>query len=1386
MLLIAMVVGACNLRAAPETEEDIEQTARATGQAFATRTPGGVPTGRPVTQLPAPTQRPISTAISARPILLPTATGLPLSIYIQSPAPGNVVAGTVQIVGAASHPNFLQYQVEFGPMDNPNLWYPAVRGVVRTPVAAPSVLDVWDTRTSNSPDGLYQLRLRVFLRDGSELRTLVSNVRVQNIPPAAPTAQPTATSSVPRPIAAFTQDRASGNAPLVVRFTNLSSGQITATSWNFGDGSGSNEPNPTHTFATPGSYIVTLTVSGPGGSANVSSQVIVQSANPPAAAFSASPLTGPAPLDVTFTNQSRGEITSYEWLFGDGTSSTQRDVTHRYTTVGTYTVILRVAGPGGASTATTQVTVSNPQVPPPVASFLPDTPIEADAPVTVQFESTSTGDIDAYFWDFGDGQNSILQNPLHTFAEPGEYTVRLTVSGDGGQDTAEITVSAVAPEDAPEASFEIEGESSGRAPFTATFRNTSQGEVDSVLWDFGDGTTSDRAEDTITHEYTGPGTYTVTLTVGNGDLFDTATGTITALPALVPPNAQFAASPISGPAPLLVTFTNQSAGDNLTYAWDIGDGTTSDTSAPSFTHEFAEAGRYTVELTVTNEDEDLSDSFALEIIVSEEVGEVTELTGDFTIIPVSETRFEFSATASGGTPPYTFNWNFGNGQTGSGQNAMTAYAQPGDYTVALTITDAAGDTFTVEKLLTAAAPPQSLSADFVVNEAAPLQFDFDANASGGSGSYTFAWDFGDGTTGTGEATAHTYAADGAYTVTLTVTDSAGASISVAQDITASPAPVPLTADFTFSESTPLTIDFTATAAGGTAPYSFTWDFGDGSQGTGETVSHTYTEANTYGVQLTVTDAVGETVTVNREVTPTAPAAPLTVDFSAAPTGPLSFDFSAAASGGSSPYTFTWDFGDGTSETGELVSHTYAAPGSYTVTVTATDSTGITATDSDVVTIELTPLAVSFEAFPAAAPLTIDFTGSVQGGTGPYTFSWDFGDGTSDTGETISHTYATDGTYNVILTVTDGAGQSGNATQQVAVAPVADPLSITFIFVESVPGTFDFTATPAGGTPPYTVTWDFGDSTTSAGETTSHTFTPGQDYVVTATVTDSAGQTASSEPQTITPTEEEEDSLAATTPILPENLDELRAALRPIFESGAALGNRQNVFAVVGDQTAELSTFLDPFAASGTYVVDPSAAELQDTITQYATDNGDGIVSFSRDSIAAADGLNAADLLRPGTDFSADCAAGETLIACELRITRPAIVLINIGYHDVTDMTGVDEFTANLDTIVQEAINAGVIPVLATVIPVAGDDTVRAQTDAINNAIITVADDNDVPLFNQWRALNELPSSGLGGDNLPSVAPEGAGFISANPQYGANARNTYFLSLLRAINSTIFQ
>jgi len=253
----------------------------------------------------------------------------------------------------------------------------------------------------------------------------------------------------------------------------------------------------------------------------------------PAAGFTSNPASGDAPLTVTFTNTSTGTVDSLAWDFnGDGTPDNTTDNTANFTydIPGTYNATLTVTNAGGSDSLSQAITVNIPLPSAPAAGFTSN-PASGDAPLTVTFTNTSTGTVDSLAWDFnGDGtpDNTTDNTTTFTYDTSGTYNATLTVTNAGGSDSLSqaITVNEPPPS-APVASFTC-NPTSGGAPLTVTFTNTSTGTVDSLAWDFnGDGTPDNTTDNTANFTYNAPGTYNATLTVTNAGGSDSLSQAIT-------------------------------------------------------------------------------------------------------------------------------------------------------------------------------------------------------------------------------------------------------------------------------------------------------------------------------------------------------------------------------------------------------------------------------------------------------------------------------------------------------------------------------------------------------------------------------------------------------------------------------------------------------------------------------------------------------------------------------------------------------------------------------------------------------------------------------------------------------------------------------------------
>jgi PKD repeat protein len=476
------------------------------------------------------------------------------------------------------------------------------------------------------------------------------------------------------PNAAFTAANTVGDSPLAVTFTDASTNNPTAWLWEFGDGTNSTVQHPTHTYTTSGTYSVQLTVTNAAGSASVTKTDLV-AVNTPAVAMTATPAVGEKPLQVTFTDQSTNNPTAWVWTFGDGTTSTEQNPSHVYQTAGQYTVTLTATNSHGTTTKSFPGAVTVYELAP-VAAFVTDV-TGGSKPVTVQFTDQSANNPTAWSWSFGDGQISAEQNPSHTYPDAGVYTVKLTATNPKGSNTVTKTNLIVVEEIAPVAAFTVD-HTYMIAGQDVWFTDQSANNPTAWFWQFGDGQTSSLKNPR--HAYMAPGTYTVSLRVtnaqGQSDLVKINYVTVdTHLPI-----ADFECSPVLGPSPLTVQFTDESEFLPYQWSWDFGDGQTSTLQHP--THTYTEPGTYTVTLRASNAIG--SDTMIKSDVITVQLPPI-DFTADKTM---GGSPMDVRFTVENGSADWTYAWSFGDGTASTVQNPVHTYKTSQDqefFTVALTV-----------------------------------------------------------------------------------------------------------------------------------------------------------------------------------------------------------------------------------------------------------------------------------------------------------------------------------------------------------------------------------------------------------------------------------------------------------------------------------------------------------------------------------------------------------------------------------------------------------------------------------------------------------------------------------------------------------------------------
>ena len=407
----------------------------------------------------------------------------------------------------------------------------------------------------------------------------------------------------------------------------------------------------------------------------------------------------------------------------------------------------------------------------------------------------------------------------------------------------------------------------------------------------------------------------------------------------------------------------------------------------------------------------------------------------------------------------------------------------------------------------ATTPVASFTAN-VTNGSAPLAVQFIDTSSNNPTSWT--WLFGDGGTSTAEAPIHQYTTAGTYTVTMTATNANGSNTATQSGyiVVTKVAAMPV-AGFVSSVSSgsiPLAVQFVDSSTN--SPVSWAWSFGDGTTSTTENPSHTYTVAGTYTVTLTATNSAGSnTVSKAAYITATPAATTPVASFSAIRTSgttPLTVQFIDTST--NSPSSWIWSFGDGYTTMQQNPVHTYTAAGTYTVTLTASNSAGSsTYTQSGYIT---TTLAVPIASFTSnittgTVPLYVQFNDTSL--NSPVSWLWAFGDGSTSTAQNPVYEYTSAGSYTVVLTATNSAGaNSTNVARYINASAITTPV-VSFTSDTTtgvVPLTIRFNDTSTNY--PTSWLWNFGDGSISNVQNPSHVYTSAGSFTVSLMATNSGG------------------------------------------------------------------------------------------------------------------------------------------------------------------------------------------------------------------------------------------------------------------------------------------
>lgn len=888
-----------------------------------------------------------------------------------------------------------------------------------------------------------------------------------------------------------------------VHFNNLSSttfGFNQRYVWNFGDGSPNDtivfpaNPNVAHLFPAIGTFNVTLEVMNSDSCLNQATQPVTVIPSPTANFYFSGRCEDQI---VQFTDASfaggPGNVVAWEWNFGDPISGMNNisyliDPTHDFQLPGTYFVTLKVTNFNNCWDTIIKQVVINPH--PPVDFIYTAACLNELVYFDPDTNVTNLNSIGNWFWDFGDGQTTTGPNVAHQYNAPGTYTVTLTVTDTLGCENVVTHTIQVNP--LPVAHFDAGLANCAGA--TVQFNDQSSTTVGYVVrweWDFGDGnflTINHPGNPNVSHVYALAGTYPVVLTITASD---SCTDSEPKLIDIYPnPVANF-----SFPTPVCfgttVPFTDISqlngAGSIVQWQWNFGDpasGILNNSTLQNPSHLFTLTGLFTVQLVATSGN-GCSDTITYPVTVNPQPPVNFTTTNN---CQNNDVIFTPDATVMNLATIATWFWQFGDGGTSNQQNATHTYVSPGTYSVTLTVTDLTGCSNSVTKLVAIVAQP---TANFTYTQPAcrlsKVHFTDQSLATVGY-IVRWEWDFGDGNSqvinfpGTPDVD-HIYTNYGTFDVQLTIITNDSCEQSIILPVVISPNPLSNFSYLTSCVGSPVQFnDQSQPGAGGITGW--TWNFGDPPSGASnialiEDPTHIFSGAGTFNVSLIVTNTGGCQDTVIKPVLVHALPA---VDFTISP-GCVQDSTHFVSSTFVDPLAVVsriWDFGDGFTSPDIDPYHIYASSGTYTVTLTVTDTAGCINSKTDHVSIVPPPVAFFQVSAQTCTNNPIFFTNfsSTSGGT-IISYFWDFGDG-SDTlilapaNGNVSHIYAVAGTFTATLTINTSLGCEDDFPRTFTIS--ASPLAL-FTYDNTCAGSavnFTDLSQVNSGTSIVNWLWNFGD------------------------------------------------------------------------------------------------------------------------------------------------------------------------------------------------------------------------------------------------------------------------------------------------------------------------
>ena len=552
---------------------------------------------------------------------------------------------------------------------------------------------------------------------------------------------------------------ANGCMPLMVDFEDISFTNNSIVNWqcDFGDGGASNLQNPIYDYSNDGNFSVSLLVTDLNGCQSLSTQLnLIDVYELPVADFITDiPFSCNSTELVTFTNMTTG-LADYIWNFGDGSSSVLENPTHNYA-AGVYSVsLLAKLGTCIDTLLQTNFIKVGEEL---NSDFITDINQGCEG-MEVNFTDITTNSPDTWFWDFGDGSTSNLQNPTHIFLITGEFDIALTTSKGGQCIDTQIFYSAIQVFENPNVQITADTTYGCSPPFIVEFSDATINAI-SWYWDFGNGTNS--LLQAPSSAFLNYGSYDVSLIVTNikgcvdkklfNDFIEVEKITI-----------DISASELNGCAPFDINFLDSTNSNRpiIDWSWDFGDGNFSNIENPI--HQYSSIGLFDVSLFIMNDYGCIANKIFPDFVKVNDIPQADFHASQLINCPGG--NIDFSDLTISASPLTNWLWDFGDGNVSNLQNPIFQYQLTGIYDVSLIAeSNNCTDTFKILNYIEIIEPTASFIEEYNCDN--PLIVDFESLSIGADNIF---WDFGDGNTSNQINPIHTYAIKGVYNVTLTASN----------------------------------------------------------------------------------------------------------------------------------------------------------------------------------------------------------------------------------------------------------------------------------------------------------------------------------------------------------------------------------------------------------------------------------------------------------------------------------------------------------------------------------------------------------------------------------------------------------------------------------------